>query len=361
MYKCFACGHGGDAIHFVQHYHKLSFQEAVAVVADIGGIGRENEVLSSIHQPNRLLSRPNSTRVAVHTPSGTDTKMIQSWTDSYKLPFQQSSRILFDGPRQQEVSQTEKTTLLDQKLPLRTYARHIPNPLMGFLYTYFGESRAGVVIDRYLLSGSTYRFRGFDQSPIIFWYIAHNQQVRRGKVMAYRQCPNVLDTSLDDIKRVKVNGRGLVTSVHKLLYKENYALPAEPFFGEHLLNREWAATLPVAVVESEKSALIASFFFPQYLWLATGSLGGLTLEKAKVLQGRKVILFPDLGKTGGLQPYEKWSEVAFYLRKRLKLEVRVDRILEDNASHLMREKGADLADFLIVENLQYPVWWDDLV
>jgi hypothetical protein len=67
------------------------------------------------------------------------------------------------------------------------------------------------------------------------------------------------------------------------------------FFGEHLLSRH--LNKPVAIVESEKTAIIASISNPEYLWLATGGFHGCKWycpDVYEVLRGRKVILFPDL-------------------------------------------------------------------
>lgn len=75
------------------------------------------------------------------------------------------------------------------------------------------------------------------------------------------------------------------------------------FFGEHLL---WQRTdAPVAIVESEKTALLMSAIRPEYVWLATGGSCGLqNPEKTKVLEGRDVTLFPDNGM------YLKWRQIA---------------------------------------------------
>jgi hypothetical protein len=62
-------------------------------------------------------------------------------------------------------------------------------------------------------------------------------------------------------------------------------------FGEHLLIDK---TKPVAIVESEKTAVIASVYLPQFIWVAVGSLTNLNAEKCNVLKGRTVTLFPDL-------------------------------------------------------------------
>lgn len=69
------------------------------------------------------------------------------------------------------------------------------------------------------------------------------------------------------------------------------------FHGEHLLSGTSAAmsAKPVALVESEKTALIAALFIPDFVWLATGGMHGcFNSEAMQVLKEHKVILFPDL-------------------------------------------------------------------
>ena len=75
------------------------------------------------------------------------------------------------------------------------------------------------------------------------------------------------------------------------------------FFGEVLLSLRPDA--PVAIVESEKTALLMSQIRPEYVWLATGGSCGLqNPDKTRVLDGRDVTLFPDNGM------YIKWRQIA---------------------------------------------------
>ena len=74
------------------------------------------------------------------------------------------------------------------------------------------------------------------------------------------------------------------------------------FYGEHLLSK--FPKQKVGILESEKSALIASLFHPEYIWLGCGGADGLTDKKVPVLKGREVTLFPDLTKA------ELWEECA---------------------------------------------------
>lgn len=106
-------------------------------------------------------------------------------------------------------------------------------------------------------------------------------------------------------------------------------------FGEHLL--PLCPDLPVALVEAEKTAVICSAVFPEFLWLATGGLGQFN-DRVIVLLGRQVIAFPDLGA------YDRWRKKA---KDYPLLDITVSDYLEKNATPQQREIGADLADLVV--------------
>jgi hypothetical protein len=114
------------------------------------------------------------------------------------------------------------------------------------------------------------------------------------------------------------------------------------FFGEHLLSRY--LNKPVAIVESEKTAIIASICKPEYLWLATGGFYGCKWyvpDVYEVLRGRKVILFPDL------KADQEWGLRAGTVRSS-----GIDISLFDlrnlpNVSQDDIEDGLDIGDFCI--------------
>tara|TARA_B100000965_G_scaffold406505_1_gene445785 strand:+ start:4164 stop:4889 length:726 start_codon:yes stop_codon:yes gene_type:complete len=121
-------------------------------------------------------------------------------------------------------------------------------------------------------------------------------------------------------------------------------------FGEHLLNAY--PNNPIALVEAPKTAIYATLYFgfpdlpTNLLWLAVFNLSSLTGEKCKVLKGRRVILFPDLSKDG--HAFNKWSERAAEFNKSIPgTSFTVSDLLERNANAQDREKGLDLADYLI--------------
>jgi hypothetical protein len=97
----------------------------------------------------------------------------------------------------------------------------------------------------------------------------------------------------------------------------------------------------VAIVESEKSALIASAVFPDLVWLGAGNIHGLSTEKCQVLKNRNVILFPDLNA------FEKWNEKATQIKKQCNCKISASTLLEDIATPEAKKKGLDVADFMI--------------
>lgn len=130
---------------------------------------------------------------------------------------------------------------------------------------------------------------------VIWWQIDREGIVRTGKVMAYRS----------DGHRDKSDQWG-VTWAHKhpqlksLFRGEDLQ---QCLFGEHLLASN--SNKPVALVESEKTAVLMSRFMPEYVWLATGGSQGIkSNERLAPLIGRKVFLIPDNGQ------YYAWKRAA---------------------------------------------------
>ena len=168
---------------------------------------------------------------------------------------------------------------------------------------------------------------------VIFWQIDIHGKVRTGKIMQYNP---------ETGKRIK-HESGAIDWVHSKLKKsgtlpEDYNLQ-QCFFGEHLLTIYPEAT--ICIVESEKSALISAAIFPNFLWLASGGIQGLAVDKCKVLKDRTVILYPDLNA------FDKWSEKAILIKNQCSCEITVSTLLEDIATHEAKAKGLDVADFMI--------------
>lgn len=178
--------------------------------------------------------------------------------------------------------------------------------------------------------GELYALGATKERDVIFWQIDINGKVRSGKIMKYGA----------DGHRVK-DGSG-VNWVHTKMKKEGL-LPddwelTQCLFGEHLLNLSRNKDKVVALVESEKSALIGAACYPDYVWLATGGKSQLSTDKMKVLQGRTVIMFPDV------DGYKEWKEKA---KAFTFCRVIVSDVLEKHATPEERAAQIDIADWLV--------------
>ena len=208
-----------------------------------------------------------------------------------------------------------------------------------------------------------YRLGASRQGGVIFWQIDQEGRVHDGKVMYY----------LSDCHRNKAHKPTWVS--YLLRRRDPFPNAAHEtshcFFGEHLIS-ERRATLgtdpslqqsekrkvksekcnphccTVAVVEAEKTAVILSELYPQYIWLASGGLGEVQPDKFRALRGCKVILFPDTDPDG--IAYSRWSNAAEEVMRSVFWEgsppIRVSRILEDHATEEQKRRKIDLVDFI---------------
>ncbi len=226
------------------------------------------------------------------------------------------------------------------KATLKHYHR---NHLVTWLTRTLGADVTRMLIEKYRI-GTAKHWPG----ATVFWQVDARQQVRAGKVMLYNPQSG---------KRVK-QPYNHITWAHKLVVngtcemengrgeaKEKYNTSSivpptssitQCLFGEHLLAGN---TLPVAIVESEKTALIASVLLPGPVWLASGGIGNLNADNFKALRGREVTLFPDVNG------YDAWQTAAQKLIHITAISVS-DR-LERCATPEMRSLGYDLADCLL--------------
>lgn len=197
------------------------------------------------------------------------------------------------------------------------------NHFIKFLHTQFGIDVLMEILDRYLI-GTSKHWDG----ATVFWQIDKNENVRTGKIMLYSPITG---------NRVKIFEpyEDPVKWVHKALKQPDFKL-GQCMFGEHLLVDE---TKPVAIVESEKTAAIASVYYPKYIWLAVGGADQLNAEKCNTLKGRNVRLYPDLNK------FEQWSSKAREFKHLANFTV--SDLLELKANNAERKKGLDIADYLL--------------
>ena len=226
------------------------------------------------------------------------------------------------------------------------------NNLAQLLRGHFGAGVADELLRRFQVGTSAYR-----PGACVFWFIDEHGRVRGGKIMLFDET----------FHRVKTPD-GRTTWAHTALkhHHQRRGRPAPPWladYSEHgqkspcLFGLPQLATAPptqpVAVVESEKTAIVVTPYLPQFVWLATGSVGQLTPDRMEPLRGRRIVLYPDAGCL------DKWQVKADELR-RLNFKVQVSDELEKLATNDERRVGLDLADVLLREWPGYPPNWDDV-
>lgn len=192
------------------------------------------------------------------------------------------------------------------------------NNLVQFLLGTFPANAVMAAVDAYRIGTSDYW-----QGATVFWRIDKMNRVCEGKIMHYDKTTG---------KRIKRGGKACIYSMRKILQKQG-EIEADfeqkkGFFGEHLLRGN---EKPVKIVESEKTAIIASIVYSDYIWIACGSRGFLTDVRMKLVKERNVTLYPDN------DAYGFWNDKA--VRYNCKISNVVKTYCNGNSD--------DLADFVL--------------
>jgi len=210
-----------------------------------------------------------------------------------------------------------KPSYIDPETFKSSLNQYSQNNFVAFLNRLFGPTETNNLIEKYFI-GTSLIWPG----ATVYWQIDSNGLIRTGKIMLYNP-----DTGKRDKEKI--------TWVHSAMRIQDFKL-SQCFFGEHLLND---TSKPVAMVESEKTSIICSAFFPQFIWIATGGIQNLNEERLNSLKGRNVTLFPDLNA------YKTWKDKISQFKNIASF--RVDVFLENKATYEEKNNGLDLADYLI--------------
>ncbi len=227
-----------------------------------------------------------------------------------------------------------KTTVKKQLWTITTdIVKSSVNPAIDSDFTMFlkgliGKENTGRIVKEYHIGVTKSR-------DVIFYQIDMEGCCRTGKIMKYDR-----ETG-HRIKDERIGGR--ITWVHSVLKQSRdprLRLPdrwelTQCLFGEHLL-RQYPLK-HVALVESEKTAVICSSYWPEYIWLATGGKSQLN-DRLEVLRGRKVVAFPDV------DGFFEWKEKLSLVRG---VDIVVSDVLEKHATVEDRACHVDIADLLI--------------
>ena len=101
----------------------------------------------------------------------------------------------------------------------------------------------------------------------------------------------------------------------------------------------------VAVVESERSAVVLSELLPQNIWMASVYPMNLNVGTLQPLCGHRVVLFPPTDETG--ETFLAWLEVADQARRVLHLDISVSAVLEERATEEEKRRRIDILEFML--------------
>ncbi len=191
-----------------------------------------------------------------------------------------------------------------------TFNHFRENVFFRYLIRVFGQDTAYKLQDRYNIG--TARNGG-----TIFWQQDKEGNFRTGKIMYYAE-----------------NGHRLknVSSwyVHKRINPDFNLV--QVFFGEHLVTED----KPVALCESEKTAIMMSVFEPEFTWLASGGSEMLNNYRLSRLP-RLDKVYPDNGQ------FVKWEMKTNHFPGR-QMDVSVDKAVDNG----LLEKGSDILDLYLL-------------
>lgn len=192
------------------------------------------------------------------------------------------------------------------------------NNFIQFLKLYFSEAEIQSVILKYLLGTSSHW-----EGSTVFWQINSQNKIMTGKVMLF---------DVKTGKRIKVPFNH-ITWVHSLLKLNDYVLQ-QCLFGLHLINE--STKKQIAIVESEKTALIMSLFLPDYIWIATGSKSNFKKGMLLPIKGYTILAYPDKSE------FNDWNKTTLELQND-GFKISCSRFIEDKEV----PAGTDLADIYL--------------
>ena len=235
----------------------------------------------------------------------------------------ESNDVIFIPKSEVKVKETSYISL---DVLERYFLNKSTDNLITFLTNRFGHEKVRAAVDMYFISDT-------GNGNTIFWQIDQLERVRSGKIMEYNKITG---------KRVKdANGKAHINWMHSYLKIEDYNL-RQCLFGLHLTKEIRNKT--IAIVESEKTAVIMSICEPNFLWLATGAFNGFKIEYLSPIKLRKIIAFPDKGCYNDFHDAAGnlvlgWKNRAENLNQ-LGFEITVNDFLENEQC----EPGEDIAD-----------------
>ena len=306
IYKCFVCGKGGDVLKLVQDYENLTFPEAcdwlihefsVSVLPDAQPPMNHGDW----HNDSSQVGTTCGDQGACPRDSSGSSRAVPS--SLYPLP----------------------SSLVDRSLSVDSvFCRSLVSA--GYLTPSQMQSAA-----------SRYRLGATKDGAVIFWEIDQQGHCHNGKFMHY------LSNCHRDKSRNPTWAAAELKKSGQL--SQDFENP-HCLFGLHLINTGAVKPPHIAIVESEKTAVIMSEIIPEFIWLSCGGLQMFKPELLSPLTDHKVILFPDTDESG--EAFTTWTQIAQQANKLypFKHPLRISNLLESAASLDQKQRKIDIVDFL---------------
>ena len=189
--------------------------------------------------------------------------------------------------------------------------------LTEYLKSKFSNEEVFYAMQNYFIVGTNCTWN----NSTAFWQIDEHQKIHACKIMLYDRNTG---------KRIK-KPYNHINWLHKAINVIDFNL-CQCLFGLHRITEDIEKT--IAIVESEKTAIVMSIFLPDYIWIATGSKQNLKLDLLKPIKKRNIVLFPDKGE------YLNWLKKANELNT-IGFKIAVSELIEQTDF----KNGFDLADY----------------
>ncbi len=196
--------------------------------------------------------------------------------------------------------------------------------------------------------GTKWKFTAFllinrEGQPVNVKFVAYTAEGKRDKSEGKEGNPNFIPHYLG---KAYLRSQKIETDNARLEDWQDYYKFQRCFFGEHLFD----ANRDTCLVESEKTAVIASYFFPDYNWLATGGNHGMLFEQFEIFYGYTGRIWNIVDND--IAGYEK-SKTIQWLDKLAEMRDNKEDILSVNILEGM-PSGYDLADAIIFNDYRDP-------
>ena len=293
--------------------------------------GAQSFPLQSI-SPQPETPHPGTSQPGTTNPGSLHSESTLSGTPQFRSPRSGIPHPGFSKPKRRPVlfppNHPHTTPVEFDLIPKKLVEKSVSSNsnFVLFLRQHFNEEQIKEAMNNYSLGATKYK-------EVVFWQIDINGKVRTGKIMQYNP---------ETGRRIK-HKSGAINWVHNKLKKSDPTFfdfkLSQCYFGEHLLRLH--PCKPVAIVEAEKTAIIASMLFDNYIWLAAGNLNGITAEKSTVLRERDIVLFPDAGC------FEKWNKKKDEILNEIFCQLDISNLVETHATPQQSHDGYDIADFIL--------------